>query len=308
MIPSYVRLHERGELRQRAEALRELLEECCLCPRQCGARRLNGETGVCRTGALAVYSSSFAHFGEESPLVGRRGSGTIFFTHCNLMCSFCQNYDISHEGEGREVSASRLADLMLMLQESGCHNINVVTPTHVTPQIVEALALASDGGLQVPVVYNCGGYESLRTLELLDGIVDIYMPDFKFWDAKTGERFTGVPDYPQRAREALGEMHRQVGDLVLDDGGIAQRGILLRHLVMPDGLAGTRDIMRFVAREISKNTYVNIMPQYRPCGEVHGDSDAGRRITGREFRDAIEAALEEGIERLDERKLRVLIL
>jgi putative pyruvate formate lyase activating enzyme len=308
MTPSYVKLHERGELVRRAGALRELLEECCLCPRECGAKRLEGETGVCRTGALPVYSSSFAHFGEESPLVGRRGSGTIFFTHCNLLCSFCQNYDISHEGEGRELGTARLAELMLMLQDSGCHNINVVTPTHVTPQIVEALALASDGGLKIPLVYNCGGYESRRTLELLGGVVDIYMPDFKFWDARTGERFTGTTDYPERAREALREMHRQVGDLELDDDGIAQRGILLRHLVMPAGLAGTRDIMRFVAREISKNTYVNIMPQYRPCGEVHDERDAGRRITGREFKDAVEAALDEGIERLDERKLSIFIL
>ena len=306
MTPGYVELQRTGELERRAEALRELLEACALCPRSCGARRLAGETGVCRTARLPVFSSSFAHFGEESPLVGHRGSGTIFFAHCNLLCAFCQNHDISHEGAGEEIDIERLADVMIGLEKAGCHNINVVTPTHVTAQIVEALSLAASRGLRLPLVYNCGGYESVRTLKLLHDIVDIYMPDFKFWDARVARRFTGVKDYPLRAREALREMHRQVGDLVVDDRGIATRGILLRHLVMPGGLAGTRQIMRFVAHELSPGTYVNVMPQYHPCGSVVGEKDAGRRITGDEYREAVEAALEEGILRLDERRRMML--
>jgi putative pyruvate formate lyase activating enzyme len=308
MTPSYIKLHEKGELEKRARALVDLMNECVLCPRRCGARRLEGETGTCETGRLPVMSSAFAHFGEESPLVGRRGSGTIFFTHCNLLCSFCQNYDISHMGEGREVSIDQLAAAMISLQERGCHNINFVTPTHVTARIVEALPAAVDRGLKVPLVYNCGGYESVETLRLLDGVIDIYMPDFKFWDAAAGRRFTGVPDYPEVARQALKEMHRQAGDLVLDDEGIAQRGILLRHLVLPANLAGTRDVMRFVAREISPGTYVNVMPQYHPCGEAAGERDMARRITGKEFKEAVEAALEEGITRLDERRISLLLL
>lgn len=306
MTPSYIKLYKKGELKRRAEALKELLIECTVCPRNCKARRMDGDSGVCKTGYLPAFSSSFPHFGEEPPLVGVRGSGTIFFTHCNLLCSFCQNYDISHQGFGEEISIERLAGIMLSLQKTGCHNINFVTPTHVTPQIVEALARAVEKGLNLPLVYNCGGYESVRTLKLLDGIIDIYMPDFKFWNAKVGKRFTGVHDYPERAREALKEMHRQVGDLQLDENGIAMRGILLRHLVMPGNLAGTKDLMKFLAKEISRRTYVNIMPQYRPCGSVHGEGDMNRRITGREFKDAIEAAVEEGIERLDERRISIL--
>jgi putative pyruvate formate lyase activating enzyme len=308
MTPPYVKLLESGALEKRAASLRKLMEECTLCPRRCGARRLEGETGDCSTGRLPVVSSSFPHFGEESPLVGRRGSGTIFFTHCNLLCSFCQNYDISHEGSGEETSIERLAGLMLSLQKTGCHNLNFVTPTHVIPMIVEALVRAAGRGLTLPLVYNCGGYESTQTLKLLDGIIDIYMPDFKFWDARVGLRFTGVKDYPERAREALKEMHRQVGDLVIDEDGIAQRGILLRHLVMPDNLAGTREVMKFTASEISTDTYVNVMPQYRPCGEVHGEADAGRRITEAEYREAVEAAVEAGLRRLDERRIALLFL
>jgi len=305
--PSYLKLHEQGEIKKRIEALKELMEECRICPRKCGVRRLEGETGVCNTGVKPIVSSAFPHFGEESCLVGENGSGTIFFTHCNLLCSFCQNFDISHLAEGEEVTIQDLAKMMLFLQKKGCHNINFVTPTHVTYQIVQAIEKAIPAGLNIPIVYNCGGYESVETLKLLEGIIDIYMPDFKFWDAEVGKRFTGTPDYPEIARQALKEMHRQVGDLVLDENGIAVKGILLRHLVLPENLAGTREIMRFIAKEISPMTYVNIMPQYHPCGNVIHERDMGRRILSEEFKKAIEAALEEGITRLDERKLLIFI-
>ncbi len=308
VTPSYVKLFESGQLERRVQRLLEIADPCRLCPRRCNARRFEGMTGVCKTGRLPIVSSAFPHFGEEFPLVGRHGSGTIFFTHCNLLCSFCQNYDISHEGEGAAVTIERLANIMLSLQKRGCHNINFVTPTHVAPMIVEALLLAVPEGLRIPLVYNCGGYESTETLALLDGIIDIYMPDFKFWDSAVARRFTGVDDYSDVACAALREMHRQVGDLLRDEKGIAYRGLLLRHLVLPQNLAGTREIMRFVAREISKNTYVNIMPQYRPCGQVVREREMNRRLTPREFEDAVAAALEEGISRLDERRPPLIFL
>jgi putative pyruvate formate lyase activating enzyme len=251
-------------------------------------------------------SSYSPHFGEEDPLVGKGGSGTIFMTHCNLGCVFCQNYEISHLSQGVPVSSSDLAQMMLSLQRRGCHNVNFVTPTHMVPQILEALPEAIEQGLTVPLVYNCGGYEEVETLRLLDGIFDIYMPDFKFWDSEQSTRFCSAPDYPEKARAAVKEMHRQVGDLVLDQTGIAQRGLLIRHLVMPDGIAGTREIMRFLAKEISRETYVNVMNQYRPCGEAHKFPELRRPITAEEFRDAIRAAQEEGIDRLDERRLKML--
>jgi putative pyruvate formate lyase activating enzyme len=254
-----------------------------------------------------MVSSFSPHFGEEEPLVGRGGSGTIFLTSCNLRCVFCQNYDISHRMEGEEVEAKDLAAMMLRLQALGCHNINFVTPTHQVPQILEALALAAGQGLRLPLVYNCGGYEAVATLRLLDGIVDIYMPDFKFADSEAAATYADAPDYPDVARAAIREMHRQVGDLVLDEHGIAQRGLLVRHLVMPNGLAGTRKVMRFLAQEISRNTYVNVMAQYRPCGLAHRHPAIARGITATEYREAVEAALEEGIHRLDERHtLRIL--
>jgi putative pyruvate formate lyase activating enzyme len=250
-----------------------------------------------------MVSSYNSHFGEEDPLVGRNGSGTIFFTHCNLLCVFCQNYEISHLGEGALVTSGHIADMMLDLQGKGCHNINFVTPTHVVPQILEALPEAVERGLQVPLVYNCGGYEEVGTLRLLDGIVDIYMPDFKFWDSQVAERYCKAADYPEKARLAVKEMHRQVGDLTVDDMGIARRGLLIRHLVMPDGLAGTREVMRFLATEVSKNTYVNVMSQYRPCGEASRYRDLQRMITVGEYREAVRITHEEGIDRLDERRL-----
>lgn len=264
--------------------------------------RLNDERGFCRTGRRARVASFHAHYGEESPLVGRFGSGTIFFSSCNLLCCFCQNYEISHQGEGAEIEAKDLAAIMLELQQRGCHNINVVTPTHVVPQILEALLLAVENGLSIPIVYNSGGYDRVPTLELLREIVDIYMPDFKFWDEQWAERYCNASDYREIAVSALKEMYYQVGDLVLDSHGIAERGLLVRHLVMPHGVSGTKEIMEFLAKEISPHTYVNVMDQYRPCGLAHQDEYINRRISGREHSEAIEWALGAGLKRLDQRQ------
>jgi putative pyruvate formate lyase activating enzyme len=303
MEPAYVSAYQNGVLEERIEAAIAIAESCRLCPRGCEVDRLQDETGLCKTGRQAVVSSYSPHFGEEDPLVGRNGSGTIFMTHCSLQCIFCQNYDISHLGQGVPVSASKLAEVMLALQGKGCHNINFVTPTHVVPQILEALPAAIEGGLNVPLVYNCGGYEEINTLRLLDGVFDIYMPDFKFWDSKVAAKFCSAPDYPEKARAAVKEMHRQVGDLTLDHEGVAQKGLLIRHLVMPEGLAGTREITRYLATEISANTYVNVMSQYRPCGDADKFPEIRRAVTVEEYRDAVRTAQEEGITRLDERKL-----
>lgn len=300
--PAYLKLAAQGGLEERVAQAQEILKSCRLCPRECQVNRLANEIGYCRTGAHALVSSYSPHFGEEDPLVGKGGSGTIFFTHCNLLCLFCQNYEISHLGEGQKVSADRLAKFMLTLQEMGCHNINLVTPTHVVPQILSALVLAIAGGLRIPLVYNTGGYDSLETLKLLDGLVDIYMPDLKFMDEEVAYKFCRARDYPQRAKEAIKEMHRQVGDLVINEKGLAERGLLIRHLVMPGGLAGTREAMRFLAQEISKNTYVNIMAQYRPCGEASKYPPLNRRINQAEYDEALAIAQEEGIHRLDQRR------
>lgn len=307
MRPGYIHLHERGVLEDRINKLRQILRSCVLCPRMCKVNRWEGEKGFCKTGRMAVVSSYNAHFGEESPLVGTHGSGTIFFTHCNLLCLFCQNYDISHSGMGQEVNAETLASMMIALQQMGCHNINFVTPSHVVPQILEALLLSIDQGLRVPLVYNTGGYDRAETLRLLEGVVDIYMPDVKFFDSAVADRLCRAPDYPQVVKDALKEMHRQVGNLVLDTREIAQRGLLVRHLVMPDGKAQTSEVMTFLAEEISKDTYVNIMDQYRPCGEAHSHEDISRRISGKEYQDAVDAARAVGLHRLDSRdRIRVL--
>ncbi len=283
------------------ERAKAMLAECHLCPRHCGANRLAGEKGKCRTAGQAMVSSYGPHFGEEAPLVGRHGSGTIFFTFCNLRCIFCQNYTISQLGEGSPVSPKELAGMMLSLQAKGCHNINLVSPTHVVPFILEALELAVGGGLSLPLVYNTGGYDSLETLKLLDGVVDIYMPDMKYADAKVGERFSGIRDYPEINRAAVKEMHRQVGDLELDEAGVAQRGLLVRHLVLPNRLAGTEAVVRFLAREVSANTYLNIMAQYHPCYQAFDIPELARPISQREFAEAVEMAHRQGLHRLDER-------
>jgi putative pyruvate formate lyase activating enzyme len=297
--PSYIKLYETGELQKRIDALNVILEDCHLCPRNCRVNRFEGEKGVCRVGSLPMVSSFHAHFGEERPLVGYYGSGTIFLTYCNLKCLFCQNYDISHLGEGRGVSLKELGDMMISLMRQGCHNINFVTPTHQTAQIVSALPYAIGKGFEIPLVYNCGGYESLETINLLDGIFDIYMPDFKYGSNESAKKLSAAPDYVEITKAAIKEMHRQVGDLVIDKRGIAQKGLLIRHLVLPQGLAGTREVMHFIATEISKNTYVNIMDQYRPCYQAFDHPPMDRRITGEEIEEAVRIAREEGLGRLD---------
>ena len=297
-VPSYLRLSV-DESRKRVKAAYELLRHCSLCPRNCGVNRLEGQKGFCRTLSKPVVSSWGPHFGEERPLVGRGGSGTIFFTYCNLGCVFCQNYSISHLGEGEAISPERLATVMLELQELGCHNINLVTPTHQVPMIMDALLIASERGLRLPIVYNCGGYESLETLSLLDGFIDIYMPDIKYSDPEVAKRLSLAEDYPEVAKAAIKEMHRQVGDLVINESGIAERGLLFRHLVLPEGLSGTEELMRFIAEEISKNTYVNIMDQYYPCFKAPEHPPLNRRITRAEFFEAVEAARRHGIKRID---------
>ncbi|MCF8062001.1 MAG: radical SAM protein, partial [Deltaproteobacteria bacterium] len=271
MEPGYVALARSGELKKRAETAVARMAHCKLCPRACGVDRLNGELGFCRTGRQARVASYSAHFGEESPLVGTHGSGTIFMSSCNLLCCFCQNREISHGNEGEDAEPDQVARVMLLLEQQGCHNINVVTPSHVVPQVLEALVVAAGRGLSIPLVYNSSGYDEVETLRLLDGVADIYMPDFKFWDGIWADRYCGAPDYPEKARAALREMHRQVGDLELDRSGIAGRGLLVRHLVMPGGIAGTRQVAEFIAKEISADTYVNVMDQYRPCGDAGRD-------------------------------------
>lgn len=295
--PLYIETQKKGLLREKINQARRQLSNCTMCPRECEVDRLAGEVGDCSTEDLAMVSSYNAHFGEEPPLVGYYGSGTIFFTHCNLLCNFCQNYDISHEGDGKEVSIGELAGIMLMLQANGCHNINLVTPSHVVPQFLASLDMAIDAGLKVPIVYNSSGYDKVETLQLLEGVVDIYMPDFKFWDSRIADLTTNAPDYPEVARNALKEMHRQVGDLQFDDKGIAKRGLLVRHLVMPNGTAGTFEVMSFIAKEISKNTYINIMDQYRPCGKAHHVEEINQSLSPGAFDHAMEQAREAGITR-----------
>lgn len=297
--PAYIEACHNGLIGKRIAAAYKILDSCTLCPRKCGVDRVSGQAGICKTGRNASVSSYNAHFGEEAPLVGIRGSGTIFFTHCNLLCIFCQNFDISHEGQGREVSIEQLAGIMLQLQNSGCHNLNFVTPSHVVPQILAALEIAVKGGLRVPLVYNSSGYDDVATLKLLEGIIDIYMPDFKFWNSAVAEKACNAGDYPEIAQKALLEMHRQVGDLVTDESGIARRGLLIRHLVLPNNLAGTRGIMRFIARSISPNSYVNIMPQYRPCGTAAEIKALSTPLSQKDYKRALQTAREEGIKRLD---------
>jgi len=296
-IPCYIELHKTGKLSERIKLLNKKLEECTLCARECKVNRIKGEQGFCKSGAKLKISSAHPHFGEEPELVGRHGSGTIFFTNCNLGCVFCQNYEISHLGEGEEITNEELANVMLSLQNLGCHNINLVTPTHFVPQWVEALQSAIEKGLNIPIVYNCGGYENIDTLKLLDGIVDIYMPDAKYSHSEVSQKYSKAKDYPDVIKKVLSEMHRQVGDLQINDEGIAIRGLLIRHLVLPYNLAGTQEIMQFIATEISKNTYVNIMAQYRPMYRAYEYPMLSRAITKEEYQQAIEIAKGVGLSR-----------
>jgi len=298
--PAYLALHRSGELERRAVEAVERLRRCLVCPRDCAVDRLANKTAACHTGRYAQVSSAFPHFGEEDCLRGWRGSGTIFFSMCNLRCVFCQNYDISQAARGPEVSPEELARIMLSLQALGCHNINFVTPEHVVPQIIEALAIAVPQGLRLPLVYNTSSYDSLDSLQLLDGIVDIYMPDFKFWDPALSLLYVKARDYPDAARRNIREMHRQVGVLQFDEDGLATRGVLVRHLVMPGEIAGTESIMRFLASEISPGTYVNVMDQYYPAGRVSGSQfiEINRRTTPAEHHQALAIARAAGLTRI----------
>jgi len=329
--PAYLALHRSGELTRRAAHAVAALACCNHCPRRCGANRLGGETGECAMGRHARVASYGPHHGEEDVLRGRAppghppgtrrapaghppkagrgsrvagrgsGSGTIFFLQCNLHCVFCQNFDISHGAGGRALPPESLAEVLLELQALGCHNLNFVTPSHVVPQILEALPLAIEQGLRLPLVYNTSAYDALETLRLLDGVVDVYLPDLKLWDPAVARRYLDAEDYPQVARAALREMHRQVGVLQVDEHGLARRGVLVRHLVMPGGVAGTREAMAFLARELSPDTYVNLMAQYHPAGQVSPRTcgEIARRITSAEFAAALEAARECGLHRFD---------
>jgi putative pyruvate formate lyase activating enzyme len=304
--PAYLPLLHSGELKRRVAEAYARLEACDICARECGVnRRLSTEGAACRTGERAIVSSYGPHFGEEDPLVGRGGSGTIFFSWCNLRCQYCQNYEISQVGMGQQVEPEDLANMMLSLQSQGCHNINFVSPSHVVPQILAGLLIAAEAGLRLPLVYNTGGYDSLKTLALLDGVVDIYMPDAKYADPGVARRYSKIRDYPAANQAALKEMHRQVGDLTMDDRGVAQQGLLVRHLVLPNDLAGTAEIVRFLRDEISPNTYINVMAQYRPCYRAHELPPLDRSITNQEYAEAVRLAQEAGL-RLDERRSRLL--
>lgn len=305
--PAYLHLGS-DELHERARRAVAGLADCRACPRDCRVNRLEDKWAACKTGRYAVVSSCFPHLGEEDPLRGWNGSGTIFFSHCNLRCVFCQNYDISQTvkpGARRGSPPQELAAMMLELQRLGCHNINFVTPEHVVPQVIEAIAIAADAGLALPIVYNTSAYDSLESLELLDGIIDIYMPDFKFWSAEPSRTYLKAEDYPRAARPAIKEMHRQVGALKIDADGLAQRGVLLRHLVMPGLLEETRAILKWIASELGTDTYINLMYQYRPAWQVSAQryAELNRRPTSAEFHQAVEIAYQLGLTRLDERKL-----
>lgn len=301
-IPVYLTLPA-GELSRRASLAYRRLARCDLCGRACHVDRIAGERGVCRTGALARLSSFGAHHGEESVLSGWRGSGTIFFAGCNLRCQFCQNYTISQTDAGGEVTPEELAAVMLELQARGCHNINLVSPSHVIPQILAAVAIAAGVGLYLPLVYNTGGYDSLEGLRLLDGVVDIYMPDLKYASSAPAHKYSRARDYPSVSQAAVREMHRQVGDLTVDEQGLAQRGLLVRHLVLPNDLAGTKKVVEFLAREISPNTYLNLMAQYYPAYNAWRYPELNRRITVQEYQLALRYAREAGLLRLEGQEL-----
>lgn len=299
--PGYLRLHRDGELTRRAEMARKREQACDLCARYCRVDRADRH-GACRTGLKAWVASYGPHHGEEEPLRGWRGSGTIFFAWCNLRCQYCQNHDISQAAAGRELESEEIASIMLNLQESGCHNINLVSPSHVVAEILEALVIAVDHGLRLPLVYNTGGYDSPEALAMLDGVIDIYMPDMKYSDRLVARTLSKIGGYPQVNQDAVREMHRQVGDLSLDSRGIAQRGLLVRHLVLPEGLAGTAEVVRFLAEEISPLTYLNLMDQYRPAFNAYNHPTLNRRLTSVEYGEALKMAQDAGLTRLDKRQ------
>ena len=295
-MPCYLDLHKTGELARRSEMARERMSLCRLCPRACGVWRDAGERGFCRTGALARLASASPHFGEEPPLSGTGGAGAVFFGGCVMACRFCQNHAISQTGEGDEVSAGELAAVFLNLQEQGAENLDLVSPTHVVPQILEALGLAAEQGLRLPVVFNTGGFDSVETLQLLDGVVDIYLPDSKYADDEAAQRCSALKGYVKANRAALREMFRQVGPLRLDDRGVATRGMLVRHLVLPNNLAGTGRVMRFLAEKVSPEVHVSLMAQYSPCHRAAEDPALARAITAKEYEAALDAFDASGLE------------
>ncbi len=302
--PAYLKVYKSGELEKRIEQALSSLEDCMVCPRNCHINRLENNIGVCKSGRYARVSSAFAHFGEEDSLRGFNGSGTIFFAWCNLRCVFCQNYSTSQKGEGAECRPEELAEMMLDLQSQGCHNINFVTPEHVVPQILESLPYAIEKGLSIPLVYNTSSYDSLESIGLLDGIVDIYMPDFKFWSRENARKYALAPDYPEAARKVIKAMYGQVGDLLVDENGIAKRGLIIRHLVMPGLTDDSREIMQYLASEISKNSFVNIMDQYYPAYRVTKEekyAEINRRIFPYELKEVETHAKEAGLWRFDSR-------
>jgi putative pyruvate formate lyase activating enzyme len=296
MQPSYIALYKTNRLKERIQILYNILENCQLCPRKCGVNRLKGEKGYCKSTAEIKVSSIFPHFGEEPELVGKYGSGTIFLTNCNLGCLYCQNYDISHFGEGEIMSVEELAKGQIYLQKMGCHNINFVTPTHFIPQIVESVFLAAQMGLNLPLVYNCGGYENVEVIKLLEGIFDIYMPDIKYSSSEDSKKYSNAQDYFERAKESVLEMYRQTGDLKVVNG-IAIRGLIIRHLVLPNDVAGSKEVLRFIAEEISKDSYVNIMDQYRPLYRAFEFDEINRPITNSEYYEVIKIAKDFGLHR-----------
>ncbi len=297
---AYSTLHRSGELARRVEQAYAQMAECELCGQACRVDR-RVRTGVCNTGTHALVSSYGPHLGEEDPLRGWRGSGTIFIAWCNLKCAFCQNYDISQLGHGTETEPEDIARMMLELENQGCHNINFVSPSHVVPMILAAVEIAAGCGLHIPLVYNTGGYDSMAALQLLDGVIDIYMPDMKYADAKIAQQYSKAKNYPAVNQAAIKEMHRQVGDLAIDEHGLARRGLLVRHLVLPGGLAGTPKIARFLAQEISRDTYINVMSQYRPAHRAGGLPPLDRSLTRQEYEQAVQEVLAAGLHHLDER-------
>ncbi len=295
MYPSYLESYHNGSLNKIITEAHNMLRFCEICPRRCKVNRLKDEKGFCKTGLRPKVCSFLPHHGEEPPISGERGSGTIFFSNCNMGCVYCQNYEFSQLGQGREVEEEELADFMLQLQKMDCHNINLVTPTHVMPQILKALDMAIAGGLKIPIVYNTGGYELAEVIKLLEGIVDIYLPDMRYADSDMAIRYSSAPDYPKYNQDALKEIHRQVGVAEMDNHGIIKRGVIIRHLVLPDKIAGTDKIMRFIAQELSPDSYISLMSQYRPCYQANKFKEISRRLRAEEYEEAKEAMQKYGL-------------
>jgi putative pyruvate formate lyase activating enzyme len=295
MYPSYLALYANGKLNRRIKQVYALLESCCLCPRRCGVNRIEDKKGFCKTGRLARVYSYMPHFGEEPPISGQRGSGAIFFSGCNMICVYCQNYKFSQLGQGRQIEAEELAQFMIDLQNSGCHNINLVTPTHVLPQILEALSLGIPRGLKLPLVYNTSGYELSEIIKLLDGIVDIFLCDMRYAEDKESAKYSKASDYSKYNRAAIKQMHQQVGTAKMDKQGIITRGLIIRHLVLPENISGTKEIMRFIANEVSHQAYISLMSQYVPCNKAEEFPELSRRISEQEYILAQEIMINSGL-------------